>query len=568
MTRSSKLCLACMLFAVQVWVPGEAAAQFVEPPPPAAYVLEGVTVVQVNGRRIEGATVVVRNGLIEAIGKGIEAPPDAQVLEGDSLFVYPGIVDAEGKAAFKFPEVETKQNEIRSWNPPRTAQSFLPHLSVADYLTAKPADLKDQRKKGVVAAAVHPSGRLMPGRGAALLFRTTGDVPEDLILNPQLGPVMTLRGARGVYPSTLFAVLAFYRQQFENARHLSLMEAAYRKDPRGMTMPRWDPDLQVLEDVLSGRSRVFFQADLARDIQRVIRLSKEYGFQPVIVGGDEAWKVADELKAAAVPVLVSLDFPKPQRWKPKKKGDGKKAEAEEEKPQEPEELDAAALREKERIENIYRNAGRLAQAGVEFALTSGGGKADILEGARKAIEYGLDPDRALQAITETPARVIGAPQLARIDKGMPATFIVTSGRLFDEDTKVAYTFVEGGLEKGAKARKKTGNGEAAQVDVSGTWEVEVESEGGSFSLKLVVTQEGNGFKGSVDTEFGSGSVKDGNVSGKSITFVVSMGAGGQTFEINFTGTVEGDQASGSGDSEQGSFSWTAHRTGGGPGEEN
>src|SRR5690606_11305278 len=98
-------------------------------------------------------------------------------------------------------------------------------------------------------------------------------------------------------------------------------------------------------------------------------------------------------------------------------------------------------------EESYANAVRLSAAGVRFALTSGGGEAALLEGARRAIEYGLSEADALRALTATPAALFGAPHLARIEAGLPATFIVADGPLFDEETKLVYTFVEGALEE-------------------------------------------------------------------------------------------------------------------------
>jgi imidazolonepropionase-like amidohydrolase len=123
--------------------------------------------------------------------------------------------------------------------------------------------------------------------------------------------------------------------------------------------------------------------------------------------------------------------------------------------QEPEPLDAAEEREKQRLEDIYANAGRLAQAGVSLALTSGGGEADLLEGARKAIEYGLTEEQAVAALTSTPASLLGVGYLARVEEQMPATFVVTDGPLFDEDTKILYTFVEGELEEGKAPAEDT-----------------------------------------------------------------------------------------------------------------
>ncbi|MFQ5703931.1 MAG: hypothetical protein ACE5HT_07910, partial [Gemmatimonadales bacterium] len=423
--------------------PTGALAQFTALPEPAAYALENVVVVQADGSRTNGITIVVRNGLIEAMGPNVQAPPDADVLEGDSLVVYPGFVDAQGAAKYEFPKPETDRSKIKSWAPPRSVQSFTPHQRIVDYLSATGEDFADERKHGVVAEAVLPDGRLMPGRGTLLLLRKNAATAEELVVRPTLGVSMSLQGARGVYPTQLFAVMAFIRQSFEDARHEASVREAYDKDPRGMTTPKWDPDYAVLREALDGSARVYFNANNAEDIRNVLELAREYGFRPAIVGGAEAWMLADELKRNNVPVLVSLDFPKPQRWKPKKeKSDTAAAQATEE------ELDPAAWREKKELEDRYANPAHLAEAGVTFALTSGGGKAKLRDGARKAIEYGLSEDAALAALSTAPASLLGIPAVGRIAEGMAATFMVADGPLFDEGTSITYTFVEGRVERG------------------------------------------------------------------------------------------------------------------------
>ena len=565
--------------ALLAW-PGALAAQFKDPPPPAAYALTDVTVVRADGTRLEGVNLVIRGGMIEALGAEVAVPPDAKVLEGDSLFVYPGFIDADGAATYVFPEVEVDPSTIGSWNPPRHVQSYMPHRRIVDYLTATGSSLADQRKQGVVAAAVHPAGRLMPGRGTLLVFRRDAETPDALVVQPALGPVMSLQGAQRVYPRALFGVIAFYRQKFEDAKHLSAHIGAFERDPRGLETPAWDPDLDVLREAMAGQGPVFFAADLARDIQRVLKLAREYNFRPMIVGGDEAWKVADQLKAQNVPVLVSLDFPKPERWKPdkekKKEGEEEEpvadggqpvaesdpaAQEEEEEEEEEEELDAGALREKQRIEDIYSNAGRLSAAGVSFALTSGSGKADMVEGARKAIEYGLSEEAALAAMTVTPASLLGVPQMAELAPRRPANLVVADAPLFDEDTKIRYTFVEGALEEGSK-KKKPESDEAPVVDMTGVWNMTLEGERGRFEWKVTLEQEGAVFDGTSVSDRGESTVKDGTISGNSITFTVVVQFGDRTRELQFTGTVEGDTASGSAEGPRGSMSWTAKRASG------
>jgi imidazolonepropionase-like amidohydrolase len=529
------------------------AAQFVDPPPPAAYALQGVTVVNADGGRLAGVNIVIRDGLIEAMGPNVELPADAEVLEGDSLMVFPGFIDAQGTAEYEFPEPEVERSQIKPWAPPRTAQSFVPHRKVVDYLTATGEDLTDQRKKGVVAAAVLADGRLMPGRGTVLLYRKDAGTPQELVMIPEMGPVLSFRGAPGVYPSQVFTVMAFIRQSFEDAQRDGLILQAYAENPVGVPTPSWDPDYAVLREVLDGQT-VYFMADQAEDIRNALTLQDEYGLRPVIVGGGEAWKAADRLRQNNVPVFVSLDFPSPDRWEPEQPDSGEEATAEQE-------LDAAAQQEKERIEGYYANAARLAESGVTFALTSGGGDADIREGVRKAIEYGLSEADALQAVTATPATLLGIPYLVNIDQGMAATFIVTDGELFAEETHIAYTFVAGAMEKGQLGGG--GGGEAPAVDMTGTWEIVID---GDMMATMTLTQQEGAVSGTFSLgDMGSGDVS-GTVSGNSISFTIDVTAGGQAMEVGIEGTVSGDSASGDGTSPMGDFSWTAEKKGG-PGEE-
>lgn len=445
--------LGVALLALVAASPARLAAQHTEVPSPVAYALEGVTVVQTDGSRSVGVTVVVRGAFIEALGAGAAIPADAEVLAGDSLTIYPGLIDAQGTAPYEFPKIEIDRSQLRSWDPPRSAQGFTPHRRVIDFLQATGAELKDQRKQGIVAAAVHPTSGLMPGRGTFLVFRKNAATPRELVHNPVLGPVLTLRGGAG-YPGTLFGVLAFYRQAFEDAARLRLIAAEYARDSRRLLPPPYDPDFEVVQEIMGGKYPAYFAVNSAEDIRRVLALADQYELQPVIVGGDEAWQVADLLVARKVPVLLSLDFPKPQYWKEEGSRAGRDSAA-------ARSPDPTELREKKRFEDLYGNAARLEAAGVRLALTSGGGKANLREGARKVIEYGLSEAAALRALTTVPAQLYGVEQSVRIESGRPATFIVTNGPLFGKDTRILYTFVEGELERGDQPQRSRGGNRGA-----------------------------------------------------------------------------------------------------------
>ncbi len=221
-------------------------AQYNTTPAPAAYALKGVTVVGADGRRTAGVTIVVRGGLIESMGSGAAIPAGAELLKGDSLVVYPGLVDAQGAAKFSFPAADIDRGTVKSWDAPRALQGFTPHRRVVDVLQATGKDGADQRKGGVVAVAVHPDPALMAGQSTVLMLRPSATSPAELVVDPDAGVLFALRGARGVYPGTMFATTTFIRQAFEDAKHTKVVQAAYARDAKGMVRPPNDPDYDIL----------------------------------------------------------------------------------------------------------------------------------------------------------------------------------------------------------------------------------------------------------------------------------------------------------------------------------
>ncbi len=564
MSRSpTKLPRLVAAIAVLAFGARDVGAQYTTTPAPAAYALKGVTVVGADGGRSAGVTIVVRGGLIESMGPGVAIPAGAQLLEGDSLVVYPGLVDAQGAAKFNFPAVEMDRATVKSWDAPRTLQGFTPHRRVVDVLQATGKDVADQRKGGVVAVAVHPDAALMAGQSTVLILRPSASTPAELVVDPDAGVLFALRGARGVYPGTMFATTTFIRQAFEDAKHTKVVQAAYARDAKGMVRPPNDPDYDILQRVLAGDERVFFAANTPEEIGYAVRLGDQYGFTPVIVGGRDAWKLTDLLKEKKVTVLASVDFPKPKRWKPDAKSEGAAAEP----------MEAAVRREKEETEEAYANAGKLAKAGIRVALTSGGGKADLREGARKAVEYGLSEAEALRAVTSTPAELLGLSRLMTLTPGAPATFVVANGALFGEDTKVVYTLVDGELETGragtAAARTATtaAGASGAASAVAGKWSLDLESSQGSLGGSMTLAGTAESFTGSIDTEMGVLPIKGGKVTGGNVAFTVVFPFM-QDAEIPFTGTMANGVLSATASTPMGEVKVSGKRSGPGATENN
>jgi imidazolonepropionase-like amidohydrolase len=550
------LVAAALLAAV-----GPADAQHQGAPPPAAYALRDVTLFHPDGRQLDRVNIVVRRGLIAAMGPGVAIPDDALLLEDDSLRVYPGLVDAHGKVDLEMPERDNSQR-VLPWDASREAQGFTPHRLAAHFLMGAGEEGKDARMAGTIAAGVHPTGGMAPGQSVAVLFRKGARTPWETVAQPSTGLSFSFQGARGVYPGTLFAVMAMFRQTFEDANREGLIRSEYGRDPRGLPVPPWDPDFEALRRAASGDLPVFFHANSAGDIRRVLALAGEIGFRTIIVGGEEAWRVADDLLAGSIPVLVSVDFPVPTQWKPSETGEDSGVqgppggEMEWVAAQEVV-LEPGAAKEKERLENAYANAGRLVEAGVSVALTSGGSGEDLLEGIRKAMEYGLSEGAALRGVTTVPASLLGIPNVVTVGEGLAANFIVTDGPLFREGTSIRYTFVEGEMEEGAGPGL---GGEAPAVNVSGEWDLVISAGGMEISSTATMVQESATFSGSMTSdEMGEIQIQNGRVAGAQVSFDLVFSMGTESMTVSARGRVDGDRFTGSGSSEMGDFTFTATR---------
>jgi hypothetical protein len=175
------------------------------------------------------------------------------------------------------------------------------------------------------------------------------------------------------------------------------------------------------------------------------------------------------------------------------------------------------------------------------------------------MEYGLSEGDALRALTTTPASILGMPHITTLGPGMAANFIVTDGPLFEEETEIRYTFVEGELEKGREARA-SGEGEAPSVDVSGSWEATLNTQGMEMAFTMTLTQDGSSFSGSMSGgDLGEAQIEKGTVSGNSLTFTIVFSMGTESLEVDSSATVTGDRMSGSGSGAMGSFTFTATR---------
>lgn len=388
------------------------------------YALVGGRVITVAGSVLEDGTVVLRDGLIEAVGSGIRPPADARVIDVKGLTLTPGIIDGFGGVGLPAPAPSRASAEgagSAAVAPAAVASPLAPQAFVLDRIRA--ADALKARDTGVTTALVVPREGVLPGR--SVLINLSGDRPEAMVLRQPAAMHLHMATVAAKYPGSLMGTVAYARQALLDAAHYRESWTAYEKAPRGHKRPRYDSALAAWQDVLAGKQVLIVTATRENDIRRALALADEFKVKVAIAGAMQAQSVAEMIKARRVPLLVSVNFDPPR----------------------PATFFGGADEDKERrdIEEAEKNPAALHRAGVAFALVSGHAP-DFLAGVRKAVDRGLPRDAALRAVTLSAAEALGvSDRLGSLEAGKIANVVAWSGEPLTTDAKPKLVFVDGEL---------------------------------------------------------------------------------------------------------------------------
>lgn len=526
------------------------------------YAITNARVVTVSGETIEKGTVVVRNGLIEAVGAAAKAPADAQIFDGTGLTVYPGFFDAltnlgvpaarpvtagpgGGGAAAAAAQTAPQSNSVYP-------AGLHPEETVEVNLSAGETQFDTNRNAGFTT--VLTVGRSGIFNGQSAVINLAGESVSAMIVKAPFAEHVTFTTVGGgQYPGSLLGTFSAMRQMFLDAQRLREINKIYAENPRGMIRPASDRSLEALIPLLNRQIPVVFNANRENEIVRALDFAKEFNLKAIIAGGQEAWKVAARLKEQDVPVFLSLNFPK------------RTASSSPEADQET--MDLLRFRAE-----TPKAAARLAQAGVKVAFQSGGTTTmnDFLTNAGKSVENGLSRDAAIRSMTLTAAELLGVnDRLGSIETGKIANLTVIKGDIFGKEKFVSHVFVDGklfeqkepakpaaGARPGATAPVGAAPGVAA---VAGNYSITIEVPGQTLTGTLALIQQGNTLTGSMQTQLGTTPIKDGKVTADGFTFSSTVEFGGSTIDILVKGTVAGNQVSGTVDSPQGTIPFSGTR---------
>jgi len=422
--------------------------------PPRAWALTNATVHASPGKTIENGTVVMRDGIITAVGAKVKIPKQATIIDMDGKHIYAGFIES-------WLDVKTVKKDTSlqaNWNSNMRA-----YLKGADLFHPNEKSLKELHGLGFTTAHVTPKGGIFQGSSGLVQL---GQIPK-VLSNNVAQVVEYAAGGWGAkeYPTSLLGAIAFIRQGFLDADWYSKSQAILAKYPDGNEPIQADRSLEELSNAKRNRQPFVFRTGNELYIDRSSNIAEEFELNLWIMGNGYEYRRIEEMPASFM--IVPLNFP---------------AKPEVADPQNALQYSTEQLKHWDMAPD---NAAKLADAGFQFALTSAElkDKKDFRKNLSRAVTRGLDESAALAALTTNPAKEFGqAKRLGKVAPGFIANLVVTDGNYFDKKSKVQSVWIDGNEYEVAPDPLVDAVGDWTLIEGSNSWTLSVKADGGSLNV--------------------------------------------------------------------------------------
>ncbi len=397
--------------------------------------------VTISSGVIEKGTVLIKEGKIEALGKGIQVPAGAKVIDVSDKVIMPGLIDASTSVGLREDGNGPIGHDESEVNTPVAA-----HLRAIDAIWPDDLALADAVAAGITTLGAGP-GNTGIINGQCAIIKTRGKTVEEMVvIEPSalkislsgtsfMALLMQMWGGGKVQPRdrstdivVFQSVLQKTREELDKMKRKMVEKADKAKAEDKGDAPdgnkgagedmKPDRHLQgeIIAKILKGELPVFITAHQNHDIMNALEIADEWGIKIVLEGGSEAHLMVEELVQRDVPVIhgplvVNRRFDTEKMW--------------------------------------AKTPGILQRAGLKVALTSGhpaNPVAHLRVQAALAARDGMSEEEALRTITLTPAEILGiADRIGSIEVGKDADLVVLSDDLLRTATKVERVFIGGEL---------------------------------------------------------------------------------------------------------------------------
>lgn len=391
---------------------------------PGQYAFKNATIVVDAQTVLDNAMIYIKNGVIESVGKDLKVPSGTVVYDLKGKRIYPGLIDIYsdygmpeivrpqgGRGGFGGGQMESSKKGAYDWN-----QAVKPEVEAGKEFKANTQKAEEMRKIGFGAAGVHIADGIVRGSGALVAL---GEGKEhDLLIKEKSSAHYSLNKGTSTqtYPVSMMGSVALLRQTYYDAEWY---KKGGNKEERNLSLEAFN-EIQGLPQI--------YEASDKLGVLRGDKIGKEFNIQYIFKGIGDEYQRLDEIKALGSSLILPLNFPTAYDV------------------EDPFDASQVSLTEMKHWEMAPYNAGYVSKAGINFALTTNGlrNKADFWTNLRKAIEDGLPENKALEALTSAPAKLLKVDNmLGSLKKGMVANFIITSENLFSKDNVIYENWIQG-----------------------------------------------------------------------------------------------------------------------------
>ena len=409
---------------------------FTDAPGAENVAIQAGNILTISGDAVEHGVVLIEDGKIKAVGRDVNIPADARVIDANDKFVMPGFVDTQSRLYV----IDSELNE---------AFAITPELNILDALDPFVKECREVLAQGVTAIYVAPGSG-----GGAVLKLSGGKTANDMALKVDAAVKLAIGRSPTNQSSSLMRL-----EQYSSIREALIETQAYiqqkrkyeqelaeytkkkaeqekqkqasekpevsapgeekKEKPKRPTKPKSNPTYEILAKVLRKEIPLQIEAHRVDDILNALRLADEFGFSLILDRCTEGYLIAGEIARRKVPVIIG-----------------------------PASTSFTGMPKLEYRNHDVRNAAILSKSGVKVALgvsgRDGASSKFIASAAAIATANGMDRDAALRAITLTPAEILGvANRIGSLEAGKDADIIILSGHPLDTSTKVEMVLIDG-----------------------------------------------------------------------------------------------------------------------------
>lgn len=403
---------------------------------------------------INSATLIIKQGKIEAVGTNLPVPKEAIIIDCKGKSIYPSFIDIYSD--YGMSQVQPSMTTYRSpsqmlsntkgpysWN-----QALKTEVLHVKNFVVNDARAKEYRKLGFGSVLTHQADGI--SRGVGLLTTLAKEKENMVILKEKASAHFSFDKGSSTqdYPNSLMGSIALLRQHFLDA---SWYKSKPTQEGLNLTLQAFNENANLPQ---------IFEVSDKWSVFRANKIANEFGVQYIFKAGGNEYQRIDEIKAIKSSFILPINFPQAMDV------------------EDPNDARFVNVSDLKHWELAPTNPAAFEKAGIPFALTASGLKdiSQFMPNLKKAIQNGLSEEKALEALTTTPASLLGVSSaVGSLEVGKWANFLITTGPIFADKTVLVENWIQGSaygistdskMELAGKYKFTLGN-QSGQLSVTG-----------------------------------------------------------------------------------------------------